>query len=119
VITEAETGQVIREWIVDRITLSLDNDARCYRQLQEVATAAVLAEDADAGTQFAEAARTNQLARYVRPVGDAVSDLILGWLNDGIPDPVLRLLVTDVFDLTDRRQREMLGQHFMPEEIEA
>jgi hypothetical protein len=79
--TPAETD-VIRQWIVERVTLTTDNTEHWYVRLQAAA------------------------ARGVRAVADELRELI-----QEDPDTA-RLILLDVLDLTDWRQAHMFHDHY-------
>lgn len=108
-------ARAVREWIVDRITLITDNEGDRYAQIRRAASESVreLVGDGEPAARFFEV-QTGDPLGYADAVGARVSELLREWIEQGIPDEILRRLVLDVLDLGDRQQRVLLGEHYMP-----
>lgn len=121
----------VRNYIVEAVTPILDNERVIYGLLTEAAATAV--RD-DMGTGVGREDYERMLAGrggngtdrhdYARVVGIAVRDALAEHLKDladelpeGKANLLYRLLV-DVLDLYDSRQRDLLGEHYLPERID-
>jgi hypothetical protein len=109
--------QAIREYIVRKVTLIIDNTQELYWPVRQ---AAIDAAQHDMGTgwdredfleMLAGRGRTD-LREVAEVVGIAVCDVIGEWLD--LNDP-LHGMLADLLDLNDREQGVMFGAHFMPE----
>jgi hypothetical protein len=115
----------IRKWIVEQVSLIIDNDSHAHGQVTEAALRAVTDMDspeAEVGgslrDQYAyhcqRGANGAARDRYVHAVGSAVAETIDGWIDDA-GDSLIARLLREVLDLTDSVQIDMFGQHYLPE----
>lgn len=114
-------ARVVRAWVVDRLTLILDNnDEQRYEAIQQAARDAVL-NDMGASTSFdsreayVTAVRNGDLLPYAEAVGSRVTDLIAKWVESGVADKLIKTMVQDVLDLSDRMLQLLIGEHYLPE----
>lgn len=112
----------IREWIVSRVTLIVDNnDADLYRRVTDAAVETLNTNGVRTKSDFREAAagRGPQSREDLEDcIGVEVVD-ILRDMVDSIEDDTMRVIVSDVLDLGDRQQRQMLGAHYWPDDDDA
>jgi hypothetical protein len=117
-----ETEDAVRAYLVSRMTLIIDNaDAALYGRC----TAAAVQALNDGGVMTKDDFRMASEGRgdfrrdeIELEIGSAVSDIVREMV-DAIDDDTVRMLVSDVLDLSDRRQWILLGAHYWPEDDEA
>lgn len=101
-------AHAIRDWIIGRLDLNLNNSSDLYFPLRAAARRAA-----------AQHHPTDDHDRVAAAVGTAVSEALThiidaARLTHGSPTFALLTLLADVLDLTDNTQRLMLGEHFRP-----
>lgn len=114
-------SQEIREWIVSRITLTVDNNsADLYHRVTAAAVEVLNREGVTTKDDFLAASEGRMFRRgeIEDAIGDEVTD-ILREMVSSIEDDTMRTIVGDVLDLGDREQRRRLGAHYWPDDDEA
>jgi hypothetical protein len=112
-----EDARAIREYVVGKVTLTIDNTQPLYESCREAAVDAV---QNDMGTGWSREDFVMMLggrgqtdrAEVAEVAGVAVCDVIRSWLDDG---NALHVMLGDLLDLDDRAQLIMLGDHYMPD----
>lgn len=118
--------KVINQSHLRTVTLIIDNTEGWLNRINEAAVQAVI-NDADVmeptGEDFlamltGRGASKYDRNDYVEAVGLAVEDAIEELVDEALPDTMstVRLLLIDLLDLRDRSFRDMLGDHYFPEE---
>lgn len=107
------------DWIIDRLTLSLDNTERAWRRLTAVAHEAVT-EGMGTGygrDEYEVMWRTgDRRHEWTDVVGLYVADQIQEMIDDALhPDEMWRTVLQDILALTDSSTRAALGDHYLPE----
>lgn len=114
---------VIRQHIVRAVTLILDNEFRVQPRLYGAACEAVM-NDMGTGVGLEDyVAMWNgrpshsgyERWEYARVAGNAVCDLIEEIIIEEHEDSLIKRLLIDVLDLHDSSQREMFGDHYLPD----
>lgn len=109
--------QAVREWVVGRATLIIDNTQALYWPVKRAAIGAVQDDmgtgwDRDDFLMMLNGRGQTDRSEVALVVGIAVCGVIGEWLD--LNDPLHQML-GDLLDLGDRVQQEMFGEHFMPE----
>jgi hypothetical protein len=122
-IDSSTRAYIIRAWIVERVTLSIDNDDATQNEATERACRAVI-EDMGSTRPSLYDYREMHAGRadrdryvYADVIGDRISDLIGEWIEtekETGGSEFLMTMVADVFDLNDRSQKRLFGEHYMP-----
>jgi len=114
-----EELRAVRQYIVDRATLIIDNNEPLYRRVRAAALDAVR-EDMGTGwsrddfVMMLNGRGQTDRREVADVVGLAVCNVIEEWLAaDG---SLYTTMLADLLDLGDREQARMFGEHFMPEE---
>lgn len=109
-----DEATVIRKWIVEQVSLIIDNDERALGEVTEAACRAVLEFE---GSDWYEYSYHHQGGpgkdRYADAVGSAVTDVISEWIP--ADDALLTLMLREVLDLNDSAQAYLFGLHYLPE----
>lgn len=113
-------ARVVREYVVSKATFIIDNNQLLYWQVREAAIDSVQDErqtgrawNRDDFLMMLDGRGPLRREEVTEVVGSAVCDTISDWL--ALNDP-LHVMLADLLDLTDRDQRRMFGEHYMPEE---
>lgn len=110
----------VREYLVRKITLTADNTQNLYFECRDAAVSALRDHGVNTKSEFGMANtgrggyRRHELCEEI---GSAVSNVLTGWV-DTIGDDTVRMLMTDVLDLSDRAQCQLLGEHYWPNDDE-
>lgn len=123
-----EGRQAIRRYAVDRMTLVFDNDAAISYRLNNAARHAVhegMGTGVDA-RQYAEFLDNRNgvpdRSEWASVVGvwvcDEIDTIIEEWGERWPGSDALFMLLKDLLDTSDSTQREMIGNHYLPECIE-
>lgn len=112
----------ITEWFTRRLTLVIDNDQGAYNRVTAAAIEAIT-DDMGTGETTADEYRRMYDGRggaayerweYELAVGARVVDIIEEWIEEGIPDGLVKLLVADAMPLSDDDQKISFGAHYLP-----
>ncbi len=109
----------IREYLLRKLTLWIDNDGG----LHTAATAAAMEAVTDESGTYsdADAHLTNYRTRpdeFYDGIGNNIADLIGEWVDEAKEasgDHVMVKVLDDILDLSDSTFRRMLGEHFAPD----
>lgn len=115
---EYDQRRAIRAWTVNRVSVILDNNDSCVRyRLQGAARDGVLH---GMGTgygrdDYEKAVRRGEADEYARVVGIYVVDELQEWLGEQEMPEIIRTLLMDLLDLGDSAQRDLIGEHYLPD----
>lgn len=109
-------AQAVREYVVRKVTVHVDNTQELYWPVRGAAIAAVQEDmgtgwDRDAFVMMLNGRGQTDRREVAEVVGLAVCDTLRA-LFEG--DDAVHLLLQDLVDLGDREQVAMFGEHFMP-----
>lgn len=112
-----DSAQAVREYVVRKVTLHVDNTSSLYWPVHEAAISAVQEDmgsgwDRDAFVEMLAGRGGTDRREVADVVGIAVCDTLRAQFEG---DDVARLLLQDLLDLGDREQGVMFGEHYMPE----
>ncbi len=118
--------EAIRAYVVQAVTLILDNERSVHGRLTTVACDAVrddMGHPSPGRDAFEQALRGGDREGYVRAVGRAVCtelEEIMEELRtpDTNGDDLLYRLLIDLIDLSDSRQADLFGEHYLPEDAD-
>lgn len=104
--------QAIRAWVVDRAFLIFDNNDR---ELRETLTVAAIDGILNGmGTGYTREHYSADPSEARRVVGIYVTDALSEWLADQEMPDIIRTVLGDLLDLGDSAQRDMIGEHYLP-----
>lgn len=121
-MTSEENAFAVRAWIVDRVTLSIDNDEVAQEQALDYACRSAIQDMGAPGPTLYDyremhAGRGDWDRRDLADaIGSRISDLIGEWIEPlKEENSFLGAMIEDVLDLTDSRQNRLFGEHYMPD----
>jgi hypothetical protein len=111
-------SQAVREYVVRKVTLIVDNTQSLYRPVKRAALDAVQNNmgtgwDRDQFVMMLGGRGQTDRLEVAAVVGSAVCGVIGEWIDYDNP---LHAMLGDILDLDDRAQQELFGEHYMPEE---
>lgn len=111
-------AQAVREYVVRKVTLIVDNSEGLLNQVREAALEAVQHDmgpgwDRDDFVMMLGGRGQTDRLEVAAVVGSAVCDAIGEWIDYDNP---LHAMLGDILDLGDRAQQELFGEHYMPGE---
>jgi len=122
-IDNSTRAYIIRAWIVERVTLSIDNNESALAEATERACRAVIEDMGyprpslyDYREMHAGRADRDRV-QYLDAIGERIADMIQEWIDEqkeGGASEFFTTMVSDVFDLNDSAQKELFGEHFLP-----
>lgn len=115
-----DQANAIRNWIVERTSLLIDNEERAYNEVTDAACRAVLGVDVDGANWYQYSYHYqggDGKDKYAQAVGEAVSETIDEWIDDPHAEgkSFVSSLLREVLDLSDSYQQYLFGLHYLPE----